>query len=153
MNPMCAKRTVAISIAILMSVLSVSASQCEISCSLSGRHSSTASTTSFSAFRSRGTHSHFSHSHCNHVAKADQTSSGRFESTSNCSNTSCLGTVALSSPAKIQDGAGMDRRPLALCSVLSLPVGMYRSPLPKLRWDASRHRAVLPSTLPTNLRI
>jgi len=147
-----ARRTVAISISILLAVVSTSASQCEISCSLSGPRFWAASRTA-SAARSQGTHSHFGHSHCGHVAKPDHTIPESFESTSSCSNASCLETAVLSSPGKSQDRERIDRRPIAFASVLSLPIRVNRPPLQNPRPEGARETAVPLGALPINLRI
>ena len=152
---MYSKCTAAVFISVLLLAVQSSANWCEISCSLSGPHRASHLIEASAAKQPRGRWTHSYHSHCDHLipAKPVGTTPDSLESTSKCSNAACVPVAVLSSSGKSQEGARIDRRPLALSSVLSLPLGKYHTPSRSLRLEAIRERAVLLDTLPINLRI
>ena len=151
---MYSKRTVAVFISVLLLAVQSSANLCEISCSLSGPHSAS-HLKAASAKQRQGSWTHSYYSHCDHLtpAKPVGTTSNGLESTSKCSNAACVQVAVLSSREKSQEGARIDRRPVAFSSVLSLPLRKYHTPSRNLRLEAIRETAVLLDTLPINLRI
>ena len=154
-SSMYSKRTVAVFTSVLLLGVQSSANLCEIACSLSGPHWASHLIDASSAKQRRGSWTHSYHSHCDHriPAKPVGRTPNGLESTSKCSNAACVPVAVLSSPKKSQEGARIDRRPFALSSVLSLPLGRYHTPSRSLRSEAIRERAVLLDTLPINLRI
>lgn len=152
---MYSKCTVAAFISVLLLAVQSSANLCEISCLLFGPHSPSHLIDTSSAKQRQDSWTHSYHSHCDHLipAKPAGTTRNSLESTSKCSNGACVQVAVLSSQGKSQEGGRTDRRPLALSSVLSLPLRKYHTPSRNLRLEAIRERAVLLDTLPINLRI
>jgi hypothetical protein len=149
---MYSKRTVAVFISVLLLAVQSSANLCEISCSLSGPHPASHLKDAF-VKQGQGSLTHSYHSHCDHLipAKPAGMTPNSLESASTCSNAACIQVAVLSSAGKSQDSARIDRRPLALPSILSLP--LPHTPSRNLRLESIRERAVLSDTLPITLRI
>lgn len=151
---MCSKRTVAVSISVVLFAVSSWTNLCEISCSLSGPHSAPLLNGASSAKGGLGSRTHTSHSHCDHVIpQKPGATPNSLENTSRCSNAACVQVAVLSSPVKGRGGFRLDSRSRVLPTVLSHPVGTHHPSFQNLRCEAARRKAPLPETCSVSLRI
>jgi hypothetical protein len=149
------KRTVAFFISVLLLAVPLSATLCELSCSLSGSYSAQHLNSVSSAAQSRGSHAQSYHSHCGHPSSVEEVNAtlNVLESTSECSNAPCPQMAVVSSPTKERGSARIDSRLLTRPSVPSHTGDAHQPLLRDVRWELARRNASHLNTLSVAVRI
>jgi hypothetical protein len=149
------KRTVAFFISVLLLAVLLSATLCELSCSLSGSYSAQHLNSVSSAAQSRGSHAQSYHSHCGHPSSVEEVNAtlNVLESTSECSNAPCPQMAVVSSPTKERGSARIDSRLLTRPSVPSHTGDAHQPLLRDVRWELARRNASHLNTLSVAVRI